>query len=152
MSDIAVHSGLFNGFVVFATLKVSQQQALWNWPLNNISFIWLWLQGFNSEIQLFSLQMIINSYKKNSPDTVNIEGHAVDTLTGLLIDLIYNFDIPNLIWMNIRDWKATSRYQKFWHIEIWGNGSKLSWKSLSLKTGLQKNFDFTEISSKPSLT
>jgi len=34
MSDIAVHSGMFNGFVVFATLKVSQQQALWNWPLN----------------------------------------------------------------------------------------------------------------------
>ena len=64
MSDIAVHSGMFNGFVVFATLKVSQQQALWNWPLNNISFIWLWLQGFNSEIQLFSLQMIINSYQK----------------------------------------------------------------------------------------
>jgi hypothetical protein len=66
MSDIAVHSGMFNGFVGFATLKVLQQQALWNWPLNNISFIWLSLQCFNSEIQLFSLQIIINSYQKKN--------------------------------------------------------------------------------------
>ena len=28
---------------------------------------------------------------------VNTGGHAVDTWTGLLIDLIYNFDIANLI-------------------------------------------------------
>ena len=28
---------------------------------------------------------------------VNTGGHAVDTLTGLLIDLIDNFDITNII-------------------------------------------------------
>jgi hypothetical protein len=41
MNDISVLSGLFNGFGVFATLKVSQQQALWNWSIDNISFTWL---------------------------------------------------------------------------------------------------------------
>jgi hypothetical protein len=66
------------------------------------------------KIQLFSLQMIINSYQNKSL-------HAVDTLTGLLIDLIDNFDIANIIWMHlyIRDWKTTSRYPKFRYIEIW---------------------------------
>jgi hypothetical protein len=61
-------------------------------------------------------------------DAENTGGHAVDTWTGLLIDLIYNFDIANLIWMdlNIWDWKATSR-----HVEIWDKG--LSWKALRLK-------------------
>jgi hypothetical protein len=41
------------------------------------------------------------------PDVVNNGVHAVDTLTGLLIDLIDNFDIANIIWMHlyIRDWK-----------------------------------------------
>jgi hypothetical protein len=58
--------------------------------------------------------MIINSYQNKSL-------HAVDTLTGLLIDLIDNLDIANIIWMHlyIRDWKTTSRYPKFRYIEIW---------------------------------
>ena len=40
-----------------------------------------------------------------SPDVVNTEGHAVDAWTGLLNDLIYNFDIANIILMDmyIRD-------------------------------------------------
>jgi hypothetical protein len=51
------------------------------------------------EIQLFfSLQMIINNYQNIvSPSTVNTGGHAVDTLTGLLIDLIYDFVITSRI-------------------------------------------------------
>ena len=55
-----------------------------------------------------------------SPDVVNTEGHAVDAWTGLLIDLIYNFDIANIILMDmyIRDSKATSRYPKFRHINF----------------------------------
>jgi hypothetical protein len=34
-------------------------------------------------------------------------------LTGLLIALIDNFDIPNITWMDlyIRDWKATLRFE-----------------------------------------
>ena len=32
---------------------------------------------------------------------VNTGGHAVDTLTGLLIDLIDNFDITNIIRMDL---------------------------------------------------
>jgi hypothetical protein len=47
MIDIAVHSGLFNDFGVLATLKVPRHQAVWNWSLNNIAFISLWLQCFN---------------------------------------------------------------------------------------------------------
>jgi hypothetical protein len=44
------------------------------------------------EIQLFfSLQMIINNYQNIiSPNAVNTGGHAVDTMTSLLIDLIYD--------------------------------------------------------------
>ena len=75
--------------------------------------------------------------------------HAVDTLTGLLIDLIDNFDIMNIIWMElyIRDWNSTSRYPKSWHIEIGNKRSKLSWKALSLKRDFRKNlnFELTEI-------
>lgn len=43
--------------------------------------------------------------------SLNTGDHAVDTLTGLLIDLNDNFDIVNTILMDmyIRDWKATSR-------------------------------------------
>jgi hypothetical protein len=44
-------------------------------------------------IQLFSLQVIINSYQNKSHLTVN----TVNTLTGLLIDLIDNFGIMNII-------------------------------------------------------
>jgi hypothetical protein len=47
ISDIAVHSRLFNGFRVFSTLKASQHQMLWTLSLNNISFVWLCLQCFN---------------------------------------------------------------------------------------------------------
>jgi hypothetical protein len=47
MSDIAVHSGLFNGFRFFATLKVSRQKALGNLSLNNMFLIWLSLQCLN---------------------------------------------------------------------------------------------------------
>jgi hypothetical protein len=47
MSDISVHSRLFPSFGVFSTLKVSWHQVFWNSSLNNISFIWLWLQCFN---------------------------------------------------------------------------------------------------------
>jgi hypothetical protein len=42
MSDIAVHSGMFNGFGVFST-----NQKLWNLSLNKFTFIWLRLQCFN---------------------------------------------------------------------------------------------------------
>ena len=43
---------------------------------------------------MFSFKLIINSYQNIiSPDAVNTGHHAVDTLTALLIDLIYNFDI-----------------------------------------------------------
>jgi hypothetical protein len=61
-------------------------------------------------------------------------------LTGLLIDLIDNFDITNIIWMDlyVRDWKATSRYPKFRHIEIWDKRSKLSRQALSLKRDFRK--------------
>jgi hypothetical protein len=61
-------------------------------------------------------------------------------LTGLLIDLIDNFDITNIIWMElyIKDWNSTSRYPNFRHIEIWDKRSKLSWKALSLKRNLRK--------------
>ena len=43
----------------------------------------------------------------------NTGGHTVDILTGLLIALIDNFDIPNITWMDlyIRDWKATLRFE-----------------------------------------
>jgi len=44
-------------------------------------------------IQLFSLQVIINSYQNKSHLTVN----TVSTLTGLVIDLIDNFGIMNMI-------------------------------------------------------
>jgi len=37
MSDIAVCCGLFNGFRVFATLKVSWHQVLWNLQLTQLS-------------------------------------------------------------------------------------------------------------------
>jgi hypothetical protein len=75
-----------------------------------------------------------------SPDAVNTRGHSLDTWTGLWIGLIYNFDIANLNWMdlNILDWKATLRYPKFRHIEIWDKRSKLSWKALSLKQVFRK--------------
>jgi hypothetical protein len=38
-----------------------------------------------------------------------------------IIDLIDNFDILNIIWMDlyIRDWKATTRYMNVWRIGIW---------------------------------
>jgi hypothetical protein len=32
-----------------------------------------------------------------SPDAVNTGGHAVDTMTGLFIDLFDSFDIANII-------------------------------------------------------
>ena len=38
-SDIDVHNGLFNGFRVFSTLKVSRHQTLSNLSLNDISFM-----------------------------------------------------------------------------------------------------------------
>jgi hypothetical protein len=38
-SDIDVHTGLFNGFSVFSTLKVSRYQVLSNLSLNDISFM-----------------------------------------------------------------------------------------------------------------
>ena len=86
--------------------------------------------------------MIINSYQnKYHLMRENTGGHAVDTWTGLLVDLIYNFDIANLIWMdlNIWDWKATSR-----HVEIWDKG--LSCKALRLKQ------DFRKISTEFNIT
>jgi hypothetical protein len=51
-------------------------------------------------------KIIISIYRNTiSPEAGNIGGHAVDTLTGLLIDLINNFDITNIILMKfyIRD-------------------------------------------------
>ena len=42
--------------------------------------------------------MIINSHQNIiSPDAVNTVGDAVDTLTGLLIDSICNFNITKII-------------------------------------------------------
>ena len=38
-SGIDVHNGLFNGFGVFSTLKVSLHQTLSNLSLNDISFV-----------------------------------------------------------------------------------------------------------------
>jgi hypothetical protein len=38
-SDIDVHTGLFNGFSFFSTLKVSRYQVLSNLSLNDISFM-----------------------------------------------------------------------------------------------------------------
>jgi hypothetical protein len=63
----------------------------------------------------------------------------------LLIDIVDNFDIRNILWKDlyIKDWKATSRYPKFRHIEIWDKRSKLSWRALSLK------LDFRKISTWP---
>ena len=52
MSNIAVHRGVFNGFWVFATLKVSWRQVLWNLSVNNISFIWLSLIPFGIRSQI----------------------------------------------------------------------------------------------------
>jgi hypothetical protein len=67
-------------------------------------------------IQLFSLQVIINSYQNKSHLPIN----TVNTLLIDLIDLIDNFGIMNIIWMDvyIRDWKASSRNLKFRHMEI----------------------------------
>jgi uncharacterized protein (UPF0248 family) len=47
--------------------------------------------------------------------------------------LDYNYkSYFSLSWnLNIWDWKATSRYPKFRHIEIWDKRSKLRWKALS---------------------
>jgi len=47
MSDtlVAVHSGLFNCFRVFATLNVSRHQALWNLSLNMIMISMLQLKN-----------------------------------------------------------------------------------------------------------
>ena len=63
----------------------------------------------------------------------------------LFIDIVDNFDIRNILWKDlyIKDWKATSRYPKFRHIEIWDKRSKLSWRALSLK------LDFRKISTWP---
>ena len=36
-----------------------------------------------------------------SSDAVNTAGHAVNALTGLLIDFIYNLDIANRIWIDL---------------------------------------------------
>jgi len=48
--------------------------------------------------QLFSLQIIMNNYQNIiSTDAVNTRSHADDTLTGLFIDLIYNFNITSRI-------------------------------------------------------
>ena len=62
--------------------------------------------------------MILNGYqkeisKRNLIWCGNTGGHTVDILTGLLIALIDNFDIPNITWMDlyIRDWKATLRFE-----------------------------------------
>jgi len=48
--------------------------------------------------QIVFFTNVINSYQNiTSPDTINTGGHTVNTWTGLLIDLIYNFDITNRI-------------------------------------------------------
>ena len=74
---------------------------------------------------------------------VNNGGHAIDTLTGLLIDLVASFHFLNIILMDlyISDWKVTSRHTKFRRIQIQENRNKLSWKVLRL------NQDFRKISS-----
>ena len=133
MSDIAVHSGLFHGFGVFATLKMSRQQVLWNLSLTSHSCDY----HFNASIKksnwfLYKLQLTV--IKINFTFAVSTGGHAVYTLTDLLFALIDNFDITNIIWiyLYIRDWKVTSRSPKFQHIEIWDQRSKLSWKTLSI--------------------
>jgi len=41
--------------------------------------------------------MIIKLSKEISPDAVNTGGNAVYIWTGLLIDLIYNYDITQII-------------------------------------------------------
>jgi hypothetical protein len=50
----------------------------------------------------------------------------------------------NIIWMdlNIWDWKATSRYQNFRHIEIWDKRRKLN--GTSEKFRLNQNDELTE--------
>ena len=55
--------------------------------------------------------MIINSYQNKSHQTGKHRSHAVDTWTGLLINLIDSFDIADIIWMDlyIMDWKTTLR-------------------------------------------
>ena len=77
------------------------------------------------------LNLTPNSYQNIiSSDMVNTSGHTVDTLTGLLIDWIYNFDVTNIIWMDlyIRNWKVALRNPIFRSMEIWDKRSRLSWK------------------------
>jgi len=48
--------------------------------------------------------MINDSYQNIiSPEAIDIRVHVVDTLTGLLIGLIYHFDIMNIIKYDFRD-------------------------------------------------
>lgn len=77
-------------FIVLASLNVSR--------LNNIQLIRLSFICCNYEIKLYLKKMIINSHQNIiSPDAVNTVGDAVDTLTGLLIDSICNFNITKII-------------------------------------------------------
>jgi hypothetical protein len=48
--------------------------------------------------------------------------------------------MAHINWMDlyIRDWKSTSKYCKFWHIEILDKKSKLKWKAPSLKRDFRK--------------
>jgi hypothetical protein len=134
---ISLYTGCFR---VLATSKLSRHQMPWNLSLDGIYLIWSSLQCFYYEIQLFSLQIIINSYQNIiSPDVVNTVGYAVDTLTDLLMIYIISTNIILMdLYIIIRDWKVTSRNTKYRHIKFWEQRSKLSWKALSLKQNFRK--------------